>query len=201
MTKIKICGLYRAIDIVYANLAMPDFIGFIIDYPKSHRSITKEQALDFKKMLNPKIKVVGVFVDEKVEVIQEICEEKIIDIVQLHGNENEEYIEKLRMCIPNIEIWKAFQVHSLEDVVHAEKSSANRVLFDSGYGTGELFDWSIISSFTKPIILAGGLTPALIPKAVSLLHPWAVDISSGVESEGRKDKEKISAAVTATKKR
>ncbi len=200
MTKIKICGLYRGIDIAYCNMAMPDYIGFIIDYPKSHRSITKEQARELQKMLNPKIKVVGVFVNKPAKMIQKMCEEGSINIVQLHGDEDDEYIKKLRVLIPTIEIWKAFKVHSLEDIKAAELSIADRVLFDSGYGTGESFDWKLIKGFKKPIILAGGLTPTLIAKAIHRIHPWAIDISTGVESKGYKDKEKISAAVIATKK-
>lgn len=191
MTKIKICGLFQTIDIDYVNIAMPDFIGFIINFPKSHRSITKQQAKVLKEHLNPKIKAVGVFVNSPIEFIKDLCDEKIIDIVQLHGNEDENYIDGLRKIIPETEIWKAFKADLPNILEKAQKSSADMVLFDSGCGTGKCFDWSLIDFIKRPIILAGGLTPENIQTAINSLHPCVVDISSGVETDKVKDLNKI----------
>lgn len=199
MTKIKICGLFREVDIDYANTAMPDFIGFVIGFSKSRRSIRKEQARILKSKLNPKIQAVGVFVNAELEFIQEVCNEKIIDIVQLHGNEDEKYISTLREMVAPTEIWKAFSIRSSTDVELANLSSADRIVLDNGYGTGQRFDWSLITSLERPTILAGGLTPQNIQIAIERLHPWAIDLSSGVEMDGVKSKEKMIAAVIASK--
>jgi len=201
MSKIKICGLFRPEDISYVNQAKPDYIGFILNFPKSRRNLTKSQAISLKRDLNSDILSVGVFVNARLDMIQEYVNEKIIDIVQLHGSEDEKYLYDLRKLLPTTEIWKAFQIRSAVDISNAEKSTANAIVLDNGYGTGTSFDWTLISSFEKPMILAGGLTPENIPEAIHLFHPWAIDISSGVEQDGIKDYEKIVAAVSATKAR
>jgi phosphoribosylanthranilate isomerase len=201
MTKIKICGLFRQEDISYVNQTKPDFIGFILNFPKSHRNLSKEQALSFKQQLDPSILSVGVFVNAKPEFIKTFVSEHIIDIVQLHGEENEEYLFNLRTLLPNTEIWKAFRIQNKTDISHAKNSSADRILLDNGYGTGTSFNWSLISAFKKPMILAGGLTPENIPEAIHCYHPWAIDISSGVETGHIKDYNKIVAAISAAKER
>ena len=120
--KIKICGLTREEDIQYVNTARPDFIGFIINFPKSHRSITPERARLLKDKLNPKIKAVGVFVNQPYEYIAEICKENIIDMVQLHGDEDDEYIKNLRK-LSDKEIIKAFIVKDDFDPSRADRKS------------------------------------------------------------------------------
>lgn len=201
MTKIKICGLFRQEDISYVNQAKPDFIGFILNFPKSHRNLSKEQALSFKQQLDPSILSVGVFVNAEPKFIETCITEQIIDIVQLHGEENEEYLFNLRTLLPNTEIWKAFCIRNKADISYAKNSSADRILLDNGYGTGTSFDWSLISTFEKPMILAGGLIPENISEAIHCYHPWAIDISSGVETNHVKDYSKIVAAISATKER
>lgn len=201
MTKIKICGLFQPIDITYANIAHPDYIGFIINFPKSHRSITKTQAKNLRKQLDASIKVVGVFVNAKPTFIQEFVEEQIIDVVQLHGSEDATYIHNLCDLLPQTEIWKAYKISSIADLELAKKCNADRILLDNGCGTGETFDWSLLSTFNKPMILAGGLTPENIVEASTLLHPWAIDISSGVETDFKKDQHKMIAAVAAARRR
>ncbi len=122
-----------------------------------------------------------------------------IDIAQLHGTEDEEYIRALRRLAPRGEIWKAFRVRSEEDVLDANSCTADMVLLDSGAGSGKRFDTSLISPIRREYILAGGLTPENIPEAMAALHPFAVDLSTGVETDGFKDKHKVLAAVRAVR--
>jgi phosphoribosylanthranilate isomerase len=197
-TKIKICGLKRLEDAKYCNEAKPDYVGFVF-YKKSRRYVSEEQARNLKQIILPSIKIVGVFVNESQDFISEIYNEKIIDIIQLHGDEDEKYIEKLRKKIPWVEIWKAFKICSNNDIEKAKISSADKIMLDNGYGTGESFEWSLIKNIGRDFILAGGLTPENIPKAIEKFKPYAVDISSNVETDGKKDKFKIRAAVKAVR--
>ena len=195
MTKIKICGLFRSCDIDYVNEATPDFCGFIIDVPKSHRNVTVEQVRLLRKSLCPEIQAVGVFVDAPQELIAGLVLDGTLDLVQLHGQEDEVYIAELRKQI-SVPIIKAFSVQTSEDVRRAEESSADCILLDHGSGgTGASFDWSLLTGLTRPYVLAGGLTPENLPGAIKRLHPWTVDLSSGVETDGEKDRSKILAAV------
>ena len=200
-TKIKICGLSRDIDAEFVNATKPDFVGFIIGVPFSKRNIDVEQAERLRSLIDDKIPTVGVFINYPIKDIAQLVNRGIINIVQLHGGENEEYIKSLRELIPDTEIWKAFVIKSADDILNAEKSSADRVLLDSGTGCGKTFDWSIVSGINREFILAGGLNFENIPKAISQVKPWAVDLSSGVETDGVKDKEKIFKAVNAVKER
>lgn len=192
--KIKICGLSREEDIDYVNTAMPDFIGFIIDFPKSHRSITPEMAKQLKSKLNPKIKAVGVFVNAPYEYIAKICKENIIDMVQLHGNEDDEYINKLKE-LTDKEIIKAFIVKDDFDSNKAENSLADYILLDGGMGSGKRFSYEKINGIQRPFFLAGGLSPENIAESTSLVRPFSVDMSSGVETDKVKDFEKIISAI------
>ncbi len=200
MTKIKICGLFRDEDIGYINGAMPDYCGFIINFPKSHRSVSPERVRELSKSVSDGIVAVGVFVDEPVENVARLLRDGIVSIAQLHGHEDDEYIAKLRSLTYGSEIWKAFRIKSREDLLSAERSKADMVLLDNGQGTGEVFDWNVIEKFPRPFILAGGLTPENIPEAIRILHPFALDVSSGVETERRKDRNKIYAAVNAVRR-
>ncbi len=201
MTKIKICGLSHDVDAEFVNAAKPDFVGFIIGVPFSKRNIDCNRAERLRSLINKEIPTVGVFIDYPIKDIEELVNRGIINIVQLHGSENEEYIKSLREIIPNTEIWKAFVIKSADDISKAKKSSADKVLLDSGTGCGKTFDWSIVSGINREFILAGGLNSENIPKAVEQVNPWAVDLSSGVETNGVKDKEKIFKAINAVKER
>lgn len=200
MTKIKFCGLSRLCDIEAANELKPDYIGFVFA-EKSKRYVDIQTAKFLKKNLNPEIKSVGVFVDEKIENIIKIVNENIIDIIQLHGhskNENELYIKNLRKFTDKI-IIKAFKIKSQKDIDEAEKNIADYVLLDSGTGTGKIFDWKLIS-LSRPYFLAGGLNPENISEAIKTLKPFAVDVSSGIETENFKDKNKMSEFISAVRK-
>lgn len=188
-TKIKICGLTRLEDIDAVNELKPDYVGFV--FAKSRRQITKEHAVTLRRYLNPEIQAVGVFVNELPAIVAGYLEEGVIDLAQLHGKESEEYIHGLRFRTGG-EIIQAFSIKTKEDVERAKKSSADYILLDHGKGgTGEVFDWSLIENVERPYFLAGGLYAGNVEQAISQNHPFAVDISSGVETDGLKDKEKI----------
>ncbi len=192
--KIKICGLYRNEDIDFANEALPDYIGFVLNFPKSHRNITLDKAEELKKRLDPKIKAVGVFVDADFDYIGQAAERKIIDIIQLHGNETEDYIRELktRLSLPVI---KSVEVGGEE----IRTFGADFLLLDSGKGTGKQFDRSLIRQVpTVPFFIAGGITPENICETAKY-SPFGVDISSGVETDGKKDRKKMLAAVKAAR--
>lgn len=200
MTKIKICGLFRENDIRYVNEAKPDWCGFIIHFPKSRRNLPPKRVRELRAFLAPEIVPVGVFVDQPVEVVAGLLNDGTVSIAQLHGGEDNSYIEALRKAAPGCGIWKAFKVRSRSDLQIAQGSSADLVLLDNGYGTGEIFDWTLAKGFARPYLLAGGLTAENIPEAIAALHPYGLDISSGVETEKRKDRNKIIAAVNAARK-
>lgn len=198
MTKIKLCGLTRSCDIEYVNELLPEYIGFVFA-PKSRRYISPEKAEVLREHLDDRITPVGVFVDEKIEVIADLIKRKIIDIVQLHGNESEKYITGLRRVI-DCPVIKAFRIESEADIVSANNSSADYVLLDSGGGTGKVFDHSLLKDIARPYFLAGGLTPENVETAVKQLKSFAVDVSSSLETDGFKDKIKMTAFVKAVRK-
>ncbi len=199
--KIKLCGMMLECDIEYANEAMPDYIGFI--FANTRRKISFETAADFRKKLNPDIKAVGVFVNEKPEIIAGLLKEGIIDIAQLHGEETKEEIEAIR-ALTDKPLIKAVKVRKAEDIRKADELAVEFLLFDTFKagvlgGTGEKFDWALITKPSKPFFLAGGITLNNIAEAMKM-DAYALDISSGIETEGFKDREKMLAAVKAIRK-
>ena len=197
MTKIKICGLFRPCDIEAVNAAGPDYCGFIINFPRSHRNVSPDQVRALRAGLAAGITPVGVFVNQPVEEMAALLNDGTISIAQLHGQEDEACIAALRAATGGKPVWKAFKIRSAADVAAARASSADMVILDNGYGTGQVFDWSLAGGIDRPFLLAGGLTPENIPDAITQLHPFGLDISSGVETEKKKDPQKILAAVQA----
>ena len=198
MTGIKICGLSRMCDVDYANEARPEYIGFIINFPRSHRNVDPARAAELRAKLDPGIRAVGVFVDRPLDEVSGAADQIGLDVIQLHGHENDKYIEEIKE-LTGLQVWKAFRIRGEEDLMAAESSCADEVLLDNGYGTGAAFDWTAAKDFARPFILAGGLTPENIPEAVKLLKPVLVDISSGVETDRQKDRSKMIAAVDAVR--
>lgn len=198
MTNIKLCGLSRLVDIEIVNELKPEYIGFIF-VPKSKRYVSIAQASVFKKVLDKKIKAVGVFVDEDIDIILDCINLGIIDMVQLHGHEDEKYIKKLKV-LGQRPIIKAFKIESQNDCLEAEKSSADYILLDSGSGSGKVFDWELIKDIKREYFLAGGLDVENVEKAIRVLKPYAVDVSSGLETDGLKDKLKMEAFVYNVRK-
>lgn len=199
MTKIKLCGLTRESDIAYANVLAPEYVGFIFA-GKSKRYIPPEKVEILRKKLNASITPVGVFVDEAPEKIADLVNRNIIEIAQLHGNEDEAYIRHLRR-LTDAKIIKAFCIKGKADILAANASPADFVLLDSGGGSGELFDHSLIRSIPRNYFLAGGLTPQNVRTAVEKFHPFAVDASSSLETDGLKDMKKMTAFVKAVRER
>ena len=198
MTKIKMCGLSRPCDIAAANAIRPEYIGFVF-YPKSKRNVTPEQAAQLKKRLSPAIQAVGVFVDAAPEAVSALLRQGVIDIAQLHGHEDEAYLASLRQ-LTDKPLLQAFRIAESDDVTRAMQSSADMVLLDAGMGSGEGFDWTLVRKIDRPYFLAGGLDADNVTAAIRQLHPYAVDVSSGIETDGQKDKEKMAAFAAAVRK-
>ena len=199
MTKIKFCGMMRPEDIAAANAVHPDYIGFVFA-PQSRRAVTPRQAEALKSLLAPGIQAVGVFVNAPVEQVAALLAEGIIDIAQLHGQEDADYLDRL-YAQTGKPVIKAFRVNSAADLQRAAAYPADGLLLDSGAGgTGTVFDWSLLQNFKKPYFLAGGLAPENVGCAVKKLHPYAVDVSSGIETNGRKDAQKMAAFAAAVRK-
>ena len=194
MSRIKICGLRRPEDIAAVNEARPDYCGFIVEYPKSRRSIDRTTLRELVRGLREKIVPVGVFVNATKELVAELLEEGTIQIAQLHGQESQEYIQELKVLTEKPLI-QAFSIKSKEDVERRE-SVADYILLDQGSGgTGKVFDWSLVGEVGRPYFLAGGLDVENLREAIGLLHPWAVDLSSSLEIDGMKDAGRICQAV------
>lgn len=183
MTKIKFCGITRAEDIFIVNEILPEFVGFIF-YKKSRRNISVEKFLELNKILDKKISTVGVFVDEKISEIAEIA--KNLDLIQLHGSEDEKYISELRNYTDK-KIIQAFKIKTADDLKNALKSFGDYILLDGGAGEGKVFDWNILKNFERKYFLAGGLNCENISDAIKILKPFAVDVSSGIETDNFKD--------------
>lgn len=198
MTKIKLCGLSRPCDIEAANQLKPDYIGFVFA-PKSKRYVTYQKAAELKSRLSPEIKAVGVFVNECPQETAKLLKNGIIDMVQLHGGEAEDDIARLRR-LTDRPIIKAFRIETAYDIKAANQSTADYILLDSGAGTGTVFDWSLVNSIGRPYFLAGGLDADNVADAVKALRPFAVDVSSGIETDGLKDKAKMAAFIAAVRK-
>ena len=198
MTKIKLCGLSRPCDIEAANELKPDYIGFVFA-PKSKRYVTYEKAMELKNRLSPEIQAVGVFVNEHPQTVAMLLKIGVIDMAQLHGDEDEDYITQLRL-LTDKPIIKAFRIETANDIKNAEQSTADYILLDSGAGTGTVFDWKLIQNVKRPYFLAGGLGVDNVSSATKTLYPYAVDVSSGIETNEYKDKIKMAAFVAAVRK-
>ena len=198
MTKIKLCGLSRPRDIETANRLEPEYIGFVFA-PNSRRYVTAEQAAELSALLAPGIQAVGVFVDAPPETVAGLLERGIIHLAQLHGTEDEAYLSRLR-ALTDKPVIQAFRIRSEEDCLAARRSSADYILLDSGAGTGKAFDWSLIRELGRPYFLAGGLHPGNVREAVERLSPYAVDVSSGIETDGWKDAGKMEAFMRAVRR-
>lgn len=190
-TKVKICGLFRPEDISAANQAQPDYIGFV--FAKSRRQVSPQQAEMLRAKLSPDIVPIGVFVNAPISHVLSLLEAHIIDGAQLHGDEEESYIEtlKARTAKPII---KAVCVKSHQDILSWQKTRADFLLLDYGAGEGKTFDWSLTARCNRPYFLAGGICADNLPYALER-SPYGVDVSSGVETLGYKDPQKIAAFV------
>ena len=198
MTKIKLCGLGRPCDIEWANALMPDYIGFVFAQ-KSKRFVSPERVKALREGLDSNIRAVGVFVNEAPEVVADLLNTGTIDLAQLHGGEDEDYIKALRE-LTDKPLIKAFRIENTADLDRARQSSADCILLDNGAGgTGATFDWALLKCFDRPYFLAGGLDSGNVRQAIEVLRPFAVDVSSGIETDGAKDHNKMTAFVNAAR--
>lgn len=193
--KIKMCGLRRPDDIIYANEYLPDYIGFV--FAESRRKVSGEETKNLGAQLDPFIKKVGVFVNEPVRSLITISKQAGLDIIQLHGDEGEEYIKEVKHETGK-ELWKAVRVRMVKDIQEAQRLPADKLLLDSfseeSYGgTGKVMDFAVLdqADIRKPYFIAGGLTVENLPEILKKAEPYGIDISSGIETEGVKDREKM----------
>ncbi|HEY8805896.1 MAG TPA: phosphoribosylanthranilate isomerase [Clostridium sp.] len=188
MTKIKICGIRRLSDIEYLNELRPEYAGFV--FARSKRQVDKDYAYNLIKNLRCDIKKVGVFVDENPEVVLEIAEKLKLQVLQFHGHETQEYINKFK----GYEIWKALKINNVESISQIKNYECSKFLLDNSIaGSGESFKWELAEKKVDGhiIMLAGGLTSENVEQGIMQLGPYGVDVSSGVETDGFKDYDKI----------
>ncbi len=200
-SRIKICGLTRAEDVRAVNRWKPDYAGFV--FADTRRKVTDAQAKELRSQMDSSIRSVGVFVNDTIEHIVELCESGVIDVIQLHGDEDEEYIRELKQRTKNPVI-RAVRVRSRQQLQAVEMSEADLLLLDAYHpeqygGTGEAFDIDLIPEGYRPYILAGGITAENVADLIQKLHPYGIDVSSGVETDGKKDETKIAALITAVR--
>ena len=202
--KVKMCGISKVETIPAVVEAKPDYMGIV--FAPSKRQVTVEQAKTLVEALHKQckeqnnmvfIKTVGVFVNETIENLVAIANEANLDVVQLHGDEDEAFIQSLKERT-NVEVWKAIQIRSAADAEAWIDSSADMLLFDAYHkdergGTGDVFDWSCLDTFERPFMLAGGIDSTNVARAIRTVRPYGIDISSGIETNGVKDDEKITA--------
>lgn len=196
--KVKMCGMRRKEDIAYANEVKPDAIGYIF-FSKSKRYVTGQQARELDQNLDQKILSVGVFVNETIEKVTEIANEVPLDVIQLHGDEDVIYIEQLRQQTDK-EIWKAVRVKDTKDIKEAQQLPVDKLLLDTFTegkdmygGTGKIMNYDLIpkEGIRKPFFIAGGLHSKNIKEITEKVHPYGIDISSGIETDGYKDLKKM----------
>lgn len=208
--KVKICGLHREEDICCVNAYLPDYIGFVF-YPESKRYVTGEQAQKLKEKLDPRIRAVGVFVNADPDEVIALLQKNIIDIVQLHGQESEEELRKIREQTGKPVI-RAVKVTEETNLQEAYQTDADYILLDNGMGSGKPFPWDVILKqlaqeelqekiCRKPFFLAGGIDPENMERAAEAFRPYALDLSSSVETDGVKDPEKIRKLMETIRKR
>jgi len=184
MIKIKICGIRRPQDVEYLNELLPEYAGFV--FAKSKRQVDKNSAFNLIKDMDHDIKKVGVFVDEDSKVVMDIAEKLKLQVLQFHGQENQEYINKFK----GYEIWKALKINSPISILQMKNYSCSKFLLDnSNPGSGESFNWDIVQKKIEgsSIMLAGGLNSDNVQQGILKLKPFGVDVSSGVETDGFKD--------------
>ena len=189
--KIKLCGIRTIDDVRLINEAKPDFCGFIVEFPQSFRSVSESELRKLTAQVSPEIKKVGVFVNAQKNLVIRLLQEHVIDLAQLHGQEDNNYIEEIQSRTGKMVI-KAFSIKTKEDVERALQSPADYILLDQGNGgTGQTFDWSLVPKINRPWFLAGGLGADNLQTAITRLHPWGIDLSSSLETNRKKDPAKI----------
>ncbi len=192
---VEICGLTYVEDASGVNAAGPDWAGLVF-HPASRRRVTFERALEIRAALDPRIETVGVFVDSDPELMSRLVDSGAVGMLQVHGCSDECFRQARDLGVPVI---RTYVVRSRDDVEEAACSEADRVMLDAGMGSGETFDWDLLEDARFEYILSGGLDPGNVGEAVRRLRPAGVDVSSGVETGGRKDPAKMESFVCAAR--
>lgn len=197
MTKIKLCGMIRPEDIQTANRLVPDLVGFVFAH-KSRRFVSPYVAAKLREELSDRIRAVGVFVNEDIGHILELLDRRVIDAVQLHGDEGDEYINDL-CSKTDAPVIRACRIQSPDDIAKIRIYPNVKILLDAGSGDGQSFSWDWLKDVDFDYYLAGGLDPQNVGEAVRTYHPYGVDVSSGIETDGYKDPDKMEAFVRAVR--
>lgn len=193
MVKVKFCGLKRPCDIAWANELHPDYAGFV--FAGTKRRVSDETAAALRRELDPSIPAVGVFVDDELPHMASLVKKSVIQLIQLHGQEEDALVQQLQTEL-GVPVIKAFSIANQDDIKRALESRADYILLDQGKGgTGKAFDWSLLKEIDRPYFLAGGLTPQNAAQAAKL-RPYALDVSSGIETDGVKDRDKMTLFMT-----
>lgn len=193
MVKVKFCGLKRPCDIAWANELHPDYAGFV--FAGTKRRVSDETAAAIRRELDPSIPAVGVFVDDELPHMASLVKKGVIQLIQLHGQEEDALVQQLQTEL-GVPVIKAFSIANQDDIKRALESRADYILLDQGKGgTGKAFDWSLLKEIDRPYFLAGGLTPQNAAQAAKL-RPYALDVSSGIETDGVKDRDKMTLFMT-----
>ena len=199
MTKIKLCGMMQMKDIETANRLQPDLVGFVFA-KKSKRYVTDEKAAELRRALSDRIPAAGVFVNEEISHVVQLLQQGVIDVVQLHGDEDEAYMKELRR-LTDAPFIKAFRIREREDIAKVRAFDENTtILLDAGSGDGMTFRWEWLKDADFDFYLAGGLTGENVAAAVRNYHPYGVDVSSGIETNGQKDVRKMEDFVRTVRK-
>lgn len=200
LCKVKFCGIRRLEDVTYMNAYMPDYVGFV--FAKSKRQVSPVTAMALGQELHPEIKRVGVFVNEPLDTLLQIAQTAQLHVLQLHGDEDLAYITALKQSFIKqkqpYELWKAIRLKDKSSITAANTSIVDKLLLDSFTpsvygGSGKTANWQLIQTtkIDKPFFLAGGLTAQNILKGIKTIHPYGVDLSGGIETDGYKNREKI----------
>lgn len=193
MVKVKFCGLKRPCDIAWANELHPDYAGFV--FAGTKRRVSDETAAALRRELDPSIPAVGVFVDDELPHMASLVKKGVIQLIQLHGQKEDALVQQLQTEL-GVPVIKAFSIANQDDIKRALESRADYILLDQGKGgTGKAFDWSLLKEIDRSYFLAGGLTPQNAAQAAKL-RPYALDVSSGIETDGVKDRDKMTLFMT-----
>ena len=197
-TELKFCGMRREADILAANACLPDYIGFVFA-AGARRAVTPETARELRAKADPRILAVGVFADQSPAYIAELAAMVPLDVIQLHGSESEVTVEEIRRRTGK-PVWRAFQVTAPAVLTAAAATGADGILLDSGKGSGKTFAWESLRAYSRPYMLAGGLDKVKLGEAIKTFSPRGVDVSSALETDGKKDPEKMRAFAEAVRR-
>ncbi len=196
-TRVKLSGLFCEEDVRAVNEARPDLCGFVVDWPSSHRHVGLGKLRGLVHRLDPTIPAVGVFCNQPLGMVAELADE-VLDVVELQGDEDNAYITFLTE-LADVPIIQTIHVHDASDIERANDSRADIVMLNSSWGSSRPFDWLLVGGLARPYILSGGLNERNVGAAIARLHPWGVNIDSGIESDRLNDPDKICDVVAAVR--